>query len=99
MKIQILLFTIFYSKKITDLSSEENNFLAVVHGLVKIVYPVIKKEFNSQCPDHVLNDIRVAIYEQQKAKRGKKSHKDEKNSPKEGMHFTQDQQKRLQNRE
>lgn len=35
----------------TNLTTEENNFLIVFYVLAKIVYPVIKNEFNIKCTD------------------------------------------------
>ncbi|CAC5410004.1 unnamed protein product [Mytilus coruscus] len=52
------------TKTITDLTTEENNFLVVVYGLIKIIYPLIKTEFETQCPDYVFDEIRVGIFKQ-----------------------------------
>lgn len=51
---------IYYRKKITDISVEENNFLVVAHGLTKIVFPLIKKEYETNC-----HEICMAILKQQ----------------------------------
>lgn len=66
----------------------------VVHGLTKIVYPIIKNEFNTQCPDHVLGEISLTIHEKQlqgatmRRKDGKKSRKKE-------IYLTPDHQRQL----
>lgn len=44
-------FLILFSNDSTDLTTEENNFLVVYYVLAKIVYPVIKNEFNIKCTD------------------------------------------------
>lgn len=44
----IVLFLIFCSHTFTDLTSEENNFLLVYYVIAKIVYPVIKDEFDKK---------------------------------------------------
>ncbi|CAC5408766.1 unnamed protein product [Mytilus coruscus] len=79
-------------KKFTDLTVDESNYLVVVHGLTKIVHPIIKKEFNTQCPDHVLNAIRLSISEwdmvSNRRKVGTKSQK-------ERIYLTPDQQRQL----
>lgn len=70
----------------------------VVYGLTKIVYPVIRNEFSTQCPDHVLNEIRMGISEQQNAKYCKGSicsGKDVDKSRKDRMYLTKDQQRQL----
>lgn len=36
----------------------------MVHGLSKIVYPVVINEFHTQCRQHILNAIRRDIFEQ-----------------------------------
>lgn len=80
------------SKKFTDLTVEESNYLVVVHGLTKIVHPIIKKEFSTQCPDHVLNAIRLSISESQMISNRRKA---EGKSRQERIHLTPDQQRQL----
>ncbi|XP_063438793.1 uncharacterized protein LOC134719763 [Mytilus trossulus] len=53
------------SKRFTNLTTEENNFLLVVHGLTKIAYPVIKQEFND-CSEEDLEKVRRAFNDHQK---------------------------------
>lgn len=84
----------YFRKKIEGLTAEENNYLVVVHGLTKIVFPIIKNEFNTQCPDHVLDEIRVSIYEKQSQVANPRQ-KDGKKSRKKGIHLTTDHQRQL----
>lgn len=49
-----LLFGICCSRKFTDITSNENNFLLVVYGITTIVYSVIKNEFRTKCSGGVL---------------------------------------------
>ncbi|CAC5389986.1 unnamed protein product [Mytilus coruscus] len=65
------------TRKLTNITSEENNFLVAVLGFKKIVYPVIKNHFNTQCSDDVLNQIRMNIYEEQSTHDSKYFRKDE----------------------
>ncbi|CAG2195661.1 unnamed protein product [Mytilus edulis] len=74
-----------------DLTDEEINFLLVVYGLTKIVYPAIKDEFDTKCPDHELEKIRMEIYEQQRTVGIKDSHSDKKKN----IYLTQKQQEQL----
>lgn len=34
-----------------------------MYGLTKIVYPVIRNEFRTQCPGHVLDEIRHSLFD------------------------------------
>ncbi|XP_071139634.1 uncharacterized protein [Mytilus edulis] len=76
----------------TDLTTDENNFLVVVYVLKQILCPVIKNEFTTQCPKHVLDEIRDRISELQKPRDLRKV---ESKSGKEKIYLTQDQQTRL----
>ncbi|CAC5416345.1 unnamed protein product [Mytilus coruscus] len=82
------------TKKFEGLTSEENNYLVVVHGLTKIVYPIIKNEFNTQCPDHVLDEIRFSIYEKQ-MQVAKTRRRDGTRGWKKRIHLTPDHQRQL----
>lgn len=64
----------------------------VVYGLTKIVYPIIKHEFITQCPVHVLNEIRVGIKEKQMAAKKRRDIKKEQINRKD---LCQDLQKQL----
>ncbi|CAG2211255.1 unnamed protein product [Mytilus edulis] len=44
----------YRTRKFTDITSNENNFLVVVHGITTIVYSVIKNEFRTKCSGRVL---------------------------------------------
>ncbi|CAC5408760.1 unnamed protein product [Mytilus coruscus] len=81
-------------KKFEDLTTEENNYLVVVHGLTQIVYPIIKNEFNTQCPDHVLDEIRLSINDKQ-LQLAKTRRRDGKSGRKKGIHLTPDHQRQL----
>lgn len=97
-KKEVFLLIFFCRKIFTDFTTEENNFLVVVYGLTNIVYPLIQNEFSTQCPDHVLKEIRTGISEQQNAKYCKGSicsSKDVNKSRKERMYLTKDQQRQL----
>ncbi|VDH93034.1 Hypothetical predicted protein, partial [Mytilus galloprovincialis] len=83
-------------KKFTDLTVEENNFLVVFHGLAKIVHPILKNEFNTQCPEHVLNAIRLSINEWQMVSSNRKGGK---KSQHKRIHLTPNQQSQLFSRE
>lgn len=82
----------YFRRKFGDLTTEENNYLVVVHGLTNIVYPIIQNEFNTQCPDHVLDEIRFSIYDKQVAKTRQTYAK--KGRTKE-IHLTADHQRQL----
>ncbi|XP_052063863.1 uncharacterized protein LOC127703828 isoform X4 [Mytilus californianus] len=79
------------TKQFTDLTREENNFLVVVYGLTKIVYPVIKDHFDRQCPHLVLNELRLESNEQQQTQHCR----DENESRKSRIHSTKNQQQQL----
>ncbi|CAC5359918.1 unnamed protein product [Mytilus coruscus] len=49
------------TRKFTDLTPEENNYLIVVHALSKIVYSVIKEKFDKT--SRGLNSLRYGIFE------------------------------------
>lgn len=92
----VKLFVIFCSNYLTDLTTEESNFLVVMYSLKNIVYPVIKHEFDTQCPDHVWKEICMGICEQQNAKDCKRSSKENLNkSSIKRIYLTQDQRARL----
>lgn len=57
----------------------------MVYGLSKVVYPLLKREFNRNCPDEVLDKTRFDIYERQ-------TENDENKSRKKRMYLTQKQQ-------
>ncbi|CAC5385482.1 unnamed protein product [Mytilus coruscus] len=78
--------------KFKDLTTEENNYLVVVYGLTKIVYPVIRNEFKSQCPSHVLEEIRFSIFD--KVMNANNS-RDAKNGAIDKIHNTPDLQDQL----
>ncbi|CAC5389977.1 unnamed protein product [Mytilus coruscus] len=79
------------TRKITDITSEENNFLVVVHGLSKIVYPIVINEFNTHCRHHMLSAIRKDIFEQYCKSPNYEEHK----SQRKRMYLSQKQQKQL----
>ncbi|XP_052084059.1 uncharacterized protein LOC127721351 [Mytilus californianus] len=79
------------TQKFTDITSEENNFLVVVYGLTKIVYPVIRKHFNTECPAEVLDKIRMGIY----AHYCNDSNNGEYKSLKKRTHLTEKQREQL----
>ncbi|CAC5424764.1 unnamed protein product [Mytilus coruscus] len=78
-----------------DLTDEEKKFLAIVHALNTIVYPVIKDEFNIQCPDNELEKIRTEIYVHQPTRRSKGSRNDKNTSQKTNLYLTQKQREQL----
>ncbi|CAC5400771.1 unnamed protein product [Mytilus coruscus] len=80
------------SKKITDITTNENNFLVVVYGLTQIVHPLIKSEINKQ---YDKSDERAGISKQKKAKYSKDLRKKGKRRKKDNLHRTQDHQSRL----
>lgn len=82
---------LFFRRHFKDLTDEEINFLLVVYGLTKIVYPAIKDEFDTKCPDHELEKIRMEIYEQQRTMGMKDSHSDKKKN----IYLTQKQREQL----
>lgn len=74
----IQIVVIFCSQRFTDITTEENNFLVVIIGLTKIVYPVVKTYFNAEVPADVLDKIRQNIYDSEcnsSRKRGNGSQK------------------------
>ncbi|CAG2211266.1 unnamed protein product [Mytilus edulis] len=77
-----------------DLTDEENNFLAIVHALNKIVYPLIQDEFNKQCRDNELEKIRTAIYEQP-TRCSRDSHSERNISQWTNIYLTQKQKEQL----
>ncbi|CAC5408763.1 unnamed protein product [Mytilus coruscus] len=83
------------TRKLTNISSEENNFLVVVLGFKKIVYPVIKNHFNTHCSDDVLNQMRMNIYEEQTAQHYDSLRKDETRSWKNRVFLTEIQKRQL----
>lgn len=87
-----MFFFVFCRKKITDIATDENYFLIVVHGLTQIVHPLITSEINKQ---YDKSDERAGISKQQKAKFSKDSPKKEKRKKKDKFHQTQSQQSRL----
>ncbi|VDI45556.1 Hypothetical predicted protein [Mytilus galloprovincialis] len=83
------------TKKFIDLTPEEIHFLVSVHALSKIVYPVIRKEFDRLCQDQELEKIRNDMYEQQNAQYCNGSDKDGTKSINKRIHLTQIQQQQL----
>lgn len=88
-------FVFFFRRRFNDLTEEETNFLVIVHALTKIVYPVIKDEFNSHCPDNELEKIRMDIYEQQQTHSRKDLRNRENKGKRKNMYFTKKQQEQL----
>lgn len=85
----------FFRRHFEDLTDEEINFLAIVHALNTIVYPVIKDEFNKQCPDNELDKIRLEIYEHLHTSRSKDSSSEKDISQQTNFCLTQKQKKQL----
>lgn len=79
----------FCRKKITDISTNENNFLVVVHGLTQVVHPLIKSEINKQ---YDRSDERAGISKQQTANFSKGLRKKEKRKKKAKLPRTHDPQ-------
>ncbi|CAC5417515.1 unnamed protein product [Mytilus coruscus] len=82
------------TKKFNDLTPEENNFLLVFYGLTNIVYPVIKKVFDTKCPDPVLHKICMDIYQANKQP-PPKTNDDDDNNRKKRIYLTQLQRQQL----
>lgn len=89
------LYVICCSRKLTNISSEENNFLVVVLGFKKIIYPVIKNHFNAQCSDDVLNQMHMHIYEEETAQHCDSLPKDEIGSRKNRLFLTEIEKRQL----
>ncbi|CAC5402600.1 unnamed protein product [Mytilus coruscus] len=83
------------TRKFTDITTEENNFLVVVHGLSTIVYPVIKIQFDKPCPEEVFKKIRTKIYEEKTAEYNKDSHKDANKCRKKRIYLTHNKKQQL----
>ncbi|XP_063436691.1 uncharacterized protein LOC134718129 [Mytilus trossulus] len=79
------------TRNFTDITSEENNFLVVVHGLSKIVYPIVINEFNTHCRNHMLDTIRRDIFEQHCKTPIHGKHRDQRRR----MYLSQKQQEQL----
>ncbi|CAC5365748.1 unnamed protein product [Mytilus coruscus] len=79
------------TRNFTDITSEENNFLVVVHGLSKIVYPIVINEFNTHCRHHMFNAIRRDIFEQRCKSPNYNEHRDQRKR----MYLSQKQQTQL----
>ncbi|CAC5359909.1 unnamed protein product [Mytilus coruscus] len=83
------------TRRFNDHTEEETNFLVIIHALTKIVYPVIKDEFNTHCPDNELEKIRMDIYEQQQTHSTKDLHNKVNKGERKIMFLTQKQQEQL----
>lgn len=88
-------FVIFFSRHFKDLTGEEHNFLVIVHALTTVIYPVIKDQFNTQCPDAELKKIRQQIYDQQTTRDSNMLRNDENKSRKKKIYLTEKQKHKL----
>lgn len=88
-------FVLSFSRYFEDYTAEENNFLKIFHILTKIVYSVIKNEFNTLCTNDVLDIIRRDIYDHQFKVYPKDSHKDEHKRQNHLIYLTRRQREQL----
>lgn len=63
----------------------------MVHGLSKIVYPIVINEFNTHCRNHMLDTIRRDIFEQHCKTPNYDKHRDQRRK----MYLSQKQKEQL----
>lgn len=90
-----MIMSICCSRKITDITPEENYFLVVVHAFTKIVYPVIKHQLSKHCPADDFDKIRTNIYGEQTAPFKRDSLKRLRRSSKKRIYLTQNKKEQL----
>ncbi|VDI62314.1 Hypothetical predicted protein [Mytilus galloprovincialis] len=82
------------TKKFNDITPEENNFLLVFYWLTNMVYPVLKKVFDTKCPDSVLHKIWIE-FSQANTKTPAKNYSDDDNRKKKRIYLTESQKQQL----